>query len=124
MSGIEISRVIVTTVWAQDVQAATHFYQNVLCLEPFTDSGHEAYPHFKLGEGYLVILEGEPRPAKNAQPDHFPIFAMAVSDIDRAVDQLKTNNVDLPWGVQDQDHNRWVAFHDPAGNLIELAQDQ
>jgi hypothetical protein len=32
------------------------------------------------------------------------------------------HNVELPWGLESNPAGRWVMFHDPAGNLIELVQ--
>jgi hypothetical protein len=28
----------------------------------------------------------------------------------------------LPWGIEGDARSRWVMFHDPAGNLVELVQ--
>ena len=28
----------------------------------------------------------------------------------------------MPWGVEGNSASRWMMFHDPAGNLIELVQ--
>jgi hypothetical protein len=47
-----------------------------------------------------------------------------VDDLEAAVDQLRAHQVDLPWGIETDANSRWVMFHDPAGNLIELAQFQ
>jgi hypothetical protein len=32
------------------------------------------------------------------------------------------DTVDLPWGIERDEHSRWAMFHDPAGNLIELVE--
>ena len=40
--------------------------------------------------------------------------------VDQAVARLESHGVDLPWGVEGEAGSRWVMFHDPAGNLIEL----
>ncbi len=123
LSASKLSRIVVTTVWAEDVSAAAHFYRDVVGLQPFVDDHHTVErPHFKLNGGYLVILKGQPRPAENTEPEHFPLFALSVDDLDKAVEQLKAHNVTLPWGVQSEGQQQYVMFHDPAGNLIELVQ--
>jgi hypothetical protein len=38
------------------------------------------------------------------------------------VERLTDHQVALPWGVEGGAGERWVMFHDPAGNLIELVQ--
>ncbi|HET7088874.1 MAG TPA: hypothetical protein VFL17_09505 [Anaerolineae bacterium] len=32
------------------------------------------------------------------------------------------HRVELPWGIEEDAGSRCVMFHDPAGNLIELAR--
>ncbi|HEY5573157.1 MAG TPA: VOC family protein [Anaerolineales bacterium] len=75
--------------------------------------------HFAVGDTYLVILPGVPRPAGEPR---FPAIAFAVADLSAAVERLHAHQVALPWGVESDEHSRWVMFHDPAGNLIELAE--
>jgi catechol 2,3-dioxygenase-like lactoylglutathione lyase family enzyme len=121
MPAFNVGRVVVTTLWAQDVPAAVHFYRDGLGLQPVPH--HGAYPSFELEGSYLVILQGQPRPAENAKPARFPLFALAVDDLDRAVEHLRAHGVALPWGIEGHEPGRYVMFHDPAGNLIELVQD-
>ena len=39
-----------------------------------------------------------------------------------AVVSLRRHGVDLPRGLESNPAGRWVIFHDPAGNLIELVE--
>jgi len=32
------------------------------------------------------------------------------------------HQVELSWGIEQDASTRWVMFHDPAGNLLELVQ--
>lgn len=48
---------------------------------------------------------------------------MTLGGLDKAVEKLGANNIPLPRGIEGHGESRWVMFHDPAGNLIELAQD-
>lgn len=114
------TRFAVVTVWAEDVAANAHFYRDVLGLNPAPHPGPR--PHFRLAGVYLVILRGIPAPARNTSPDRFPLFALAVDDLDGMVKRLERHGVALPWGVESDADGRWVMCNDPAGNLIELAE--
>ena len=46
---------------------------------------------------------------------------MVVDDLHEVVHKLKVHGVDMPWGVEEDRDSRWVMFHDPGGNLIEVA---
>ena len=119
MAGYKPNRVVVLSVWAEDVPKTVHFYRDVLGLKLFAHH-HEDIPHFKVGETYLAILKGKPIPAKESVPERFPLFAFGVGDLDVAVERLKSQGVELPWGIEENEDSRWVMFHDPAGNLIEI----
>lgn len=110
----------VIALWAEDLPAAVHFYRDILGLEFL--SHHAGRPHFVVNDVYLTIVEGRPAPAERAQPPRFPIFALSVDDLDAMVARLEKLRVVMPWGVEKDGHPRWVMFHDPAGNLIELVQ--
>ena len=113
-------RIAVISLWAEDVPAAAHFYRDVIGLKLMHHSGER--PHFDVNGVYLTILKGRPSPAQDAVPARFPLAAFAVDDLDARVEQLRANKVELPWGVEQDTYSRWVMFHDPAGNLIELVQ--
>ena len=116
-------RIAVVSLWAEDVPTAAHFYRDVIGLRLLSHhSHHDGRPHFDLGGTYLTILKGKPVPAQNAEPSHFPLIAFAVDDLDSAIERLQAHQVELPRGVAEGADSRWVVFHDPAGNLIELVQ--
>ncbi len=115
-----LPKLAVVSLWAEDVAAAAHFYRDVIGLRLIDQHGDR--PHFDLGGSYLVILKGRPVPPRDPVPARFPIVAFAVDDLDAAVDRLRAYHVDLPWGIEEDASSRWAMFHDPAGNLIELAQ--
>ncbi len=114
------TRFAVVTVWAEDVAANAHFYRDVLGLQPLPHLGTR--PHFKVADVYLVILKGIPAPARDTVPERFPLFALAVDDLDEMIRRLEKHGVALPWGVERDADGRWVMLRDPAGNLIELAE--
>lgn len=112
--------IAVISLWAEDVPKTAHFFRDVLELPLI---GHHAQrPHFDLGGSTLVILKGRPSAAQEADPARFPLLALAVNDLQHAVERLKAHQVSLPWGIEEDAGARWVMFHDPAGNLIELVE--
>jgi glyoxylase I family protein len=115
-----IKKLAVVSIWAEDVPTTTHFYLDVLGLRLLNHHGRR--PHFDLDGVYLTILRGRPMPAQNAVPPRFPLVAFSVDDLDTAVARLQAHGVELPWDVEKDEVSRWVIFHDPAGNLIELVQ--
>lgn len=114
-------KLAVVSLWAPDVAEAAHFYQDVLGLKLLSQA-HNQRPHFQLGETLLVILEGEPQKAKEAKPERFPVIAFETEDIQASVRALNEHQVALPWDVEEDADSKWVMFHDPAGNLIEIAE--
>ena len=115
-----VTSIAVVSLWAEDVPAAMHFYQDILGLR-LLPHAHER-PHFDVGGIYLTILKGRPVPAQDAAPNRFPLIALAVDDLDAAEQNLRLHGVELPWGIEADADSRWVMFHDPAGNLVELVQ--
>jgi len=119
---MEINRLYVVTLWAQDVPVTTHFYQNVLGLPLLAQHGER--PHFKIGETLITILHSEAPISQNGQSIRFPALAFAVVDLDAAAGELQAAGVELPWGIEQDGDGRWVMFRDPAGNLIEIAEQK
>ena len=119
MAVMMIKNVAVISLWAEDVPKAAHFYRDVLGLE-LVEHHHDSRPHFRVGDAYLVILKGKPIPAENREPSRFPLYAFKVQDLDAGVERLVAHNIELPWGIEGSGSSRWVMFHDPAGNLVEL----
>lgn len=110
--------IAVVSLRAENLPEAVHFYRDVLGLSllPYHAGGR---PHFKIGGVYLVILSGTPQPAGQ---ERFPALAFAVDDLEAAAANLTAHQVELPWGIESDGPGRWVMFHDPAGNLLELVQ--
>jgi glyoxylase I family protein len=113
-------RVAVIGLWAEDVPTAVHFYRDVIGLPLLSHHGERL--HFDIGGTYLVILKGQPVSVPDPELPRFPLIAFAVDDLDAAVEHLQAHGVELPWGVEEGADSRWVIFHDPAKNLVELVQ--
>jgi len=114
------TRIAVVSLWAEDVPQTAHFYRDAIGLPLLPHHGER--PHFKLGDSYLVILKGSPMPPQDTNPARFPLIALAVDDLDAAIERLSLHRVEMPWGVESDAASRWVMLNDPAGNLIELVQ--
>ena len=115
-----ITSMAVVSLWAEDVPAAVHFYQDIIGLRLLPHDHKQ--PYFDVDGIYLTILKGRPVPARDAAPARFPLIALAVDDLDAAEKNLRLHGVKLPWGIEADANSRWVMFHDPAGNLVELVQ--
>jgi len=115
-----ITRVAVVSLWAPDVPAAVKFYRDVLGLRALP--GHDDPPHFIVQGVMLAILRGEPQPPLDPTPERFPLLAFAVENLDETVGMLKQASIELPWGIEGTPETPWIMLHDPAGNLIEIAQ--
>lgn len=117
-----VPRLVVVSLWAENVSAMVHFYRDVVGLS--LSEHHHDPPHFDLGGPSLVILKGKPLKPQHPEPDRFPILAFAVEDVDMETDRLLTNGIELPWGVEAGPGARYVMFNDPGGNLIEYVEFQ
>ena len=112
-------KLAVVTLWAEDVERMSDFYQKVLGLPlAAIDRGR---PHFDFGGGYLSILPGQPYKVQDSKPSRFSVIAFAVDDLHEIIHQLKSHDVEMPWGIEEDSDSRWVMFYDPGGNLIEVA---
>jgi predicted enzyme related to lactoylglutathione lyase len=113
-------RISVVSLQAEHVPAAVHFYQDVVGLQ-LQDHFTGYHPHFELGGTTLTILRGRPDLPPDTEP-RFPIVAFSIPNLDEALGRLRSYGVELPWGVESNATGRWVMFHDPAGNLIEMVE--
>lgn len=114
------TQLVVVSLWGEDVGAMIDFYQDVIGLR--IREHHHDPPHFDLGGSSLVILKGTPQKPLNPKPERFPILAIAVDDLDQMIDRLRENDIELPWDIQKGPGSRYVMFHDPGENLVELVE--
>ena len=120
MSQATPNQISVSSLWTEDVPTTVRFYSEVIGLQLCPCQGyHMDPPHFDVGGAYLVILKGKSILAQNSET--FPVIALAVEDLDAAVERLKVHRVDLLKDMQEDESSRWVFFRDPGGNLIEFA---
>ncbi len=114
------TRLMLISLWAEDVEKTAHFYKEVLKLP--SQAHHGAIPHFDIGNATLVILQGTPSPVKESKPDRFPIIALTIENFKVVIDRLVAQQIVFPWGIESDGQTRWVMFYDPGGNLIELVE--
>jgi catechol 2,3-dioxygenase-like lactoylglutathione lyase family enzyme len=113
-------KLVLVSLEAAEVGQTAHFYRDVIGLEIAGHHGH--MPDFDLNGTYLMIIQGGPVSKLARVSAQFPVLALKVVDLDKAIDRLRRHHVELPWGIEQGETSRWVKFYDPAGNLIELVE--
>jgi len=66
-----LTRIAVASLWAENVPHNAHFYRDVIGLPLMSYYGE--WPHFKLGDSYLVILKGRPMLPQDAPQRASPL---------------------------------------------------
>lgn len=98
MSHAVPNQISVASLWTEDVPTTLRFYGEVIGLQLCPCQGyHMDPPHFDVGGAYLVILKGKSVLAQNSET--FPVVALAVEDLDSAVERLKVHHVELLKGL-------------------------
>ena len=92
----------------------------MLGLELLTQPGE--IPHFKAGDGMLVLVKGRLRQPADAFPPEFPLLSFEVGELDKVVENLQSQGVTFDTGIEQRRDSRWIKLVDPAGNLIELLE--
>ncbi len=112
--------IAVVSLWAEDVPATAHFYREVVGLNIMPHHAGDR-PHFDLDGSILTIVRGRSALPPDPEP-RFPVIAFSIPELESAIEKLRHHGVDLPRGVETNAAGRWVMFHDPAGNLVELVE--
>ncbi len=113
-------RIAVVSLWAEDEPAVAHFYRDVIGLNLLPHHPVDRI-HFDLDGIVLAIIPGRSVLPPDPEP-RFPVVAIAVPELDNAVETLRLHGVDLPRGMETNSTGSWVMFRDPAGNLVELVE--
>ena len=115
------THITVVSLWAEDVPAAAHFYQDVVGLNNYAAPCRRSYP-FRPG---WLCPDDRPwatRRFRRTQSRYSRWSLFRSLNWRRRSETLRLYGVDLPWGVETNAASRWVMFHDPAGNLVELVE--
>jgi catechol-2,3-dioxygenase len=117
--------VIETAIYADDLNAAKAFYQNIMCLA-FMSEEPGRHVFFRVGNSVLLVfdpvttLRGEILPPHGAKgPGHFAMGIRAEA-LDAWRAWLQENSVAIEQEVTWPRGSRSLYFRDPAGNAVEL----
>jgi catechol 2,3-dioxygenase-like lactoylglutathione lyase family enzyme len=123
---LDITAIIETAIYVDDLAAAEHFYRTVLDLPVL---GEEAGRHvfFRAGQASVLLaffaettLRGDHLPAHGARgPGHFAL-GIAAESLDAWRDRLQRHGVAVEKEVTWPRGGRSLYFRDPAGNSVEL----
>lgn len=120
-------RVLETCLYAQDLDAAAAFYEEVLALEVASRVA-ERHVFFRCADAMLLLFdprrtrdpEGEVPPHGAAGPGHVA-FAVHAEDMDSWRTRLERAGVPVEKEVRWPGGGRSIYVRDPAGNSVELA---
>jgi len=126
-----ITRVLETALYADDLEAATSFYRDVLRLRVMfetprlvaLDAGHASvlllFQHGSTSSG-LQMPEGWIPPHDGTGPVHLA-FAISSEEFSAWEQRLEERGVAIESRVQWDSGGRSLYFRDPAGHSVELA---
>ena len=127
-----IVRVLETSLYAEDLPAADHFYGSVLGLERIAFvAGRHVF--FRCGAGVVLIfnprntanepttVNGAPVPLHGAHGVGHLALAVADADLPDWRSHLEANGVEIESEVTWPRGGRSLYARDPAGNSVELA---
>jgi catechol 2,3-dioxygenase-like lactoylglutathione lyase family enzyme len=125
MNSFELE-ILETCVYASDLDAAEHFYADVLGLTPYSrQEGRSVF--FRLGDRMFLVFNPErTRIADAAVPTHgaegagHAAFAVPDALIDAWRSRLQLHGVAIEREVSWPRGGRSLYFRDPAGNSVEI----
>ena len=121
-------RLLETSLYADDLDAAERFYAGVLGLEVI---GRVAGRHvfFRCGDAMLLVFdpestsaEGGQLPAHGARGAGHAAFAAPVPELAQWREHLRAHGVEIEHEAQWPNGTRSFYVRDPAGNSIEFAE--
>lgn len=123
---MNVTRIVETCLYVDDLDAATRFYHETLGLEPFASvSGRHVF--FRCGAGVLLLFNPHETakgagsaPAHGARGAGHVAFAMAADQADPWRAWLAQHGVPVETEVAWPGGGFSLYFRDPAGNSLEL----
>lgn len=126
MAELKLGRVLETVLYVDDLEAAEHFYGEVLGLE--LDSKKAGiFVFFRLGDGMLLLFRPDVARSNTMVPTHgadgagHVCFAVAEAALDPWKERLGRHGVSVEHEQAWPRGSRSFYFRDPAGNSLELA---
>lgn len=123
---MRISRVLETSLYVDDVDAAQDFYTRVLGLELYSRAG-DRHVFFQCGDVMFLLFnpEGTEKPGGMVPPHGargagHVAFAIAADEIAAWRERLESQGVAIEAEVTWPNGGQSLYFRDPAGNSIEL----
>jgi len=122
---MEVTAVLETCLYADDLDAAHGFYTEVLGLR-FYSRVPGRHVFFRCGSGMFLVFN----PSATAEPGFTPhgasgpghvAFRIPASEFDQWRERLRSKNVPIEAEVDWPRGGHSIYFRDPAGNSIELA---
>jgi catechol 2,3-dioxygenase-like lactoylglutathione lyase family enzyme len=122
----EISGIVETGIYVDDLDRALAFYHEVLGLELLTREA-DRHVFFRVGPASVLLLfnaettrRGDTLPAHGASgPGHFALGILA-EDLEAWRERLAAHGIEVEKEVPWPRGSRSLYFRDPAGNLVEL----
>ncbi len=111
-----IDRVLETSLYVDDLEAATEFYQDVIGLTLLVGNS-ERHAFFVCGNSMVLLFSPErTRPIHGAEGAGHVAFAVDPEELDSWREKLKRLDIDI-----ETDKEKAIYFRDPAGNSLEIA---
>jgi catechol 2,3-dioxygenase-like lactoylglutathione lyase family enzyme len=125
-SNPRLSRILETSLYADELDLAEMFYRTVLGLDLFAkEAGRHLF--FKCAQQMLLIFnaaatlaETEVAPHGACGPGHVA-FAVPLNELDEWRSHLKKNGIPIEKAVRWPNGGRSIYFRDPARNCLEFA---
>lgn len=124
---MNVSHILETALYVDDLKIAKTFYQNVLGLDCFSAvDGRHAF--FRLGRSVLLIFQPDATAKKTGHvpthgasgPGHCA-FAVSETSLADWREHLQSHNVPIETEITWPNGAQSIYFRDPAGNSLELA---
>src|SRR5207247_4176939 len=126
IGALQLTRILETSLYADDLDQAESFYKSVLGLILFAkEAGRHLF--FKFGDHMLLIfnpaktIEGSEVAPHGARGPGHVAFAVPKSEMDEWKKHLKAKGVEIEKDVLWPNGGRSLYFRDPVGNCLELA---
>ena len=128
---MQAERILETVLYVDDLEAARHFYADVLGLEPFvTVEGRHLF--YRAGDQVLLLFNPEatqepPRDPRLPVPPHGATgpghicFRATADQIAGWIKHLEAKGIAIEADFEWPQGGRSIYFRDPAGNCLEFA---
>ncbi|WP_438750592.1 VOC family protein [Pararhizobium sp. O133] len=124
--------ILETALYADDLDAAEHFYGTVLGLQKITRAGNR-HVFFRCGQGVLLIFNSEetikpphegalPVPPHGTKGNGHACFRVAADKLDSWIEKLTSAGIPIEVDIRWPTGARSFYFRDPAGNSLECAE--